>query len=328
MALGKVCEPFVAQRPIWVMARGVLEHLGHAERIDALCARTAQVQYPRAVVFSAGVALMGQGVLGVHPSVPAAYQAQADQLGVSDQAIFDTLHHVAGGVSAERGRDAARQAAPVIGALHAERPPRVPGDRTKMLDGHHLAASEQRVAERRRTWAAPLPGQILVGLEPQPMLAPEVVVCEDGHAQERSLLGQVLPLVSPDDLWMAERHFGTIDFLWGMAARGGSFVLRQHGQLQGTLVGSRTYQGAVDTGKVYEQRIDLGNAPGDTMPRRRLTVAWHEPTRDGAAAIHLLRNVPRRHASAQTLAASYRQRWTLETMWQAWTETWTCEVHA
>src|SRR6516162_1721520 len=179
--------------------------LCNAERIDALFARTAKVQYTRAVLFSSVVDLMGQVVLGIQPSVHAAYQAQADQLGVSDQAIYDKLNHVELGVSAELVRDAARQAAPVIGELHAELPPLVPGYRTKMLDGNHLAASEHRLAELRRTWAAPLPGQILVVLEQQPMLATEVVLCEDGHAQERSLLGQVLPLVTQDDLWMADR---------------------------------------------------------------------------------------------------------------------------
>jgi len=183
---------------------------------------------------------MGQVVLGVQPSVHAAYQAQADQLGVSDQAIYDTLNHVELGVSAELVRDAARHATPVIGELRAELPPLVPGYRTKILDGNHLAAREHRLEELRRTWAAPLPGQILVVLAQQPMLATEVVLCEDGHAQERSLLGQVLPLVAQDALWRADRNFCTGDFLWGIAARGGSFVMRQHGQLQGPLVGSRT----------------------------------------------------------------------------------------
>jgi hypothetical protein len=46
------------------------------------------VQYTRAVLFSSVVDLMGQVVLGIQPSVHAAYQAQADQLGVSDQAIY------------------------------------------------------------------------------------------------------------------------------------------------------------------------------------------------------------------------------------------------
>jgi hypothetical protein len=44
MALGTEFEPFVEQRPICGMARGVLEHLFNAERIDALFARPAKVQ--------------------------------------------------------------------------------------------------------------------------------------------------------------------------------------------------------------------------------------------------------------------------------------------
>jgi hypothetical protein len=86
ISLGKVFEPFIEQRPICVMARGVLEHLFHADKMDAVCVRTAAVQYTREVLFSSGVALLGQVVLGVQPSVPAASQAPAARLGVSDQA--------------------------------------------------------------------------------------------------------------------------------------------------------------------------------------------------------------------------------------------------
>src|SRR5436309_5920764 len=145
ISLGKVFEPFIEQRPICVMARGVLEHLFNADKIDALFARTAEVQYTRALLFSSVVDLMGQVVLGVQPSVHAAYQAQAAQLGISDQAIYDKLRQVELRVSAELVRDAARQAAPVIGALQAELPPLVPGYLAKMLDGNHLVASALRL---------------------------------------------------------------------------------------------------------------------------------------------------------------------------------------
>jgi hypothetical protein len=327
ISLGKVFEPFVAQRPICVMARGVLENLFNAERIDALFARTAEVQYTREWLFSSVVDLMGQVVLGVQPSVHAAYQAQAAQLGISDQAIYDQLRQVELCVAAELGRDAARQAAPVIGALQAELPPLVPGYRAKILDGNHLAASEHRLEALRHTWAAPLPGQILVVLDQQRRLASEVVLCEDGHAQERSLLGQVLPLVAPDDLWIADRNLCTVDLLFGIAARGGCFVIRQHGQLKGTVIGARQLKGAIDTGKVYEQKIGLVNAQGATLTLRRLTVALPEPTRDGDTAIHVLSNVPRQTASAQKLAESYGKRWTIATMLQELTETLTCEVN-
>src|SRR2546428_5518225 len=112
-------------------------------------------------------------------------------------------------------------------------------------NGNHTAASDNRLEALRHTWAAPLPGQILVVLDQQRMLAHEVVLCEDGHAQERSLLGQVLPYVEPNDLWIADRNFCTVHFLSGIAARGGGFVVRQHGQLQGILVGARKYKGTI-----------------------------------------------------------------------------------
>jgi len=89
------------------MARGVLENLFNAEKIDALFARTAEVQYTRELLFSSVVDLMGQVVLGVQPSVHAAYQAQAAQLGISDQAIYDKWRQVELRVSAELVRDAA-----------------------------------------------------------------------------------------------------------------------------------------------------------------------------------------------------------------------------
>ena len=44
ISLGQVFEPFVTQRPLWVMARGVLENLCNAARIEALFARTAEEQ--------------------------------------------------------------------------------------------------------------------------------------------------------------------------------------------------------------------------------------------------------------------------------------------
>lgn len=119
----KVFSPFIEERPICVMARGVLESLLNADRLNELFERCAKVQYTRDLLFSSVVDLMGQVVLGVQPSVHAAYQAQAEKIGVSDQAVYDKLNHVEPGVSAELVRDSARQAAPVIRALRATLPP-------------------------------------------------------------------------------------------------------------------------------------------------------------------------------------------------------------
>ena len=77
LTLAKVFQPFIKERPICVMARGVLENLLNPKRIDELFDRTARSQYTRDLLFSSVVDLMGQVVLGVQPSIHAAYQAQA-----------------------------------------------------------------------------------------------------------------------------------------------------------------------------------------------------------------------------------------------------------
>ena len=327
LTFGKVFKPFIEERPICVMARGVLENLLNPERINGLFERTAEVQYTRDLLFSSVVDLMGQVVLGVQPSVHAAYQAQAEEIGVSDQAVYDKLNHVELAVSAELVRDSARQVAAVIGALHATLPPWLEGYRVKVLDGNHLSATEHRIRELRTTWAAPLPGRILVVLRPELMLAEDVFPCEDGHASERSLLNKVLPTVGPSDLWIADRNFCTIDFMTGIVARGGSFIIRQHGALKGELVGNRQSKGKAKTGAVYEQGLRITTCEGETLTLRRITVKLTKATRNGDREVHILTDLPASKASAQKVAELYAKRWTIETMFQELTETLRCEVN-
>src|SRR5438105_15764061 len=119
MLLSSVFEPFVQQRPIGVMARAVLERLLDPHQIDALFAATAQRQYTQELLFSSLVELMSQVVLGIHPSVHAAYQALAERLPVGDQAIYDKLQHVELAVSQALVQQAARRIAPVLHRLEA-----------------------------------------------------------------------------------------------------------------------------------------------------------------------------------------------------------------
>ena len=52
------------------------------------------------------------------------------------------------------------------------------------------------------------------------MLMTDVVLRENGHAQERSLLAQVLQDVREDQLWIEDRNFCTLGLMCGMARRG------------------------------------------------------------------------------------------------------------
>lgn len=162
-----------------------------------------------------------------------------------------------------------------------------------------------------------MPGHALVVLDPRLMLATDVILCEDGHAQERSLLDQVLPMVASRDLWIADRNFCTTDFLFGIARRGGSFLIRQHAStLHWEFVGKRRARGRIETGEVFEQTIRATDGAGEILILRRITVVLDVPTRDGDSELHLLTDVPRKVADARVIADLYRRRWTIETAFQ------------
>ena len=155
--------------------------------------------------------------------------------------MYDKLDGTETAVSAALVHAVADRLTPVIDAMNGGRQEWLPGYRVRILDGNHLPrlrAPDQGVADDA---AARLPGHSLVVLDPRLMLATDVILCEDGHAQERSLLGQVLEIVQPKGtFWVADRNFCTTDFLFGIAARGGFFAIRQYAStLHWTFVGKR-----------------------------------------------------------------------------------------
>jgi hypothetical protein len=160
------------------------------------------------------------------------------------------------------------------------------------------------------------------------MLAIDVVLCEDGHAQERSRLDQVLQTVAKKDLWIADRNFCTTDFLFGIAHRGGSFLIRQHAStLCYTLVGKRKARGRIETGAVFEQKLRATNEAGEILFLRRVSVVLDQPTRDGDREIHLLTNLSAKKAHAEVIADLYRRRWTIETAFQELEATLNSEIN-
>ncbi|WP_197485022.1 hypothetical protein [Phormidesmis priestleyi] len=105
------------------------------------------------------------------------------------------------------------------------------GYQVQILDGNALAATEHRLEVLRSVAAAPLPGKSLVVFDPALRLAVNLFPCEDGHAQERRLFGQVLDSVKPGQLWIADRNMCTREFLCGIAQRQSAFVIRDHQNL-------------------------------------------------------------------------------------------------
>jgi IS4 transposase len=316
MIMQEMVERFEKQAPMCVMLRAMLENVFAEQRLNVLFESAAQLQQNKTLLFSTVADMMGLVALKIHPTVHAAYQAKKKELAVTAKAVYDKLQRMEPGVSRSVVRETGAHIRQIIDKTQGAWSPLLPGYHVKILDGNHLRRTQRRLQELSALNAAPLPGHCLVVLDPQRKLVIDVFPCEDGHAQERSLLPAVLETVRPRDLWIADRNFCTGGFLAGIAARGGYIVIREHGSsLRYELLGRRKKVGVTDTGVVYEQSMQcfVDGGPGPVL--RRITVGLFEPTRDGDQEIHLLTNLPKR-VSALTVADLYRDRWTIETAFQ------------
>jgi len=144
----------------------------------------------------------------------------------------------------------------------------------------------------------------------------DVFPCEDGHAQERCLLKEVLATV-------ARRMPG-----WGTAicARlslpaasraGGRYLLSANTKIiPGSLGKRKNAFGACDTGTVYEQRIVVWTSPEKEYPFRRIRIKLKKETRDGEKEIAIITNASPRLANGQKIADLYHGRWKIETAFQ------------
>jgi hypothetical protein len=186
----------------------------------------------------------------------------------------------------------------------------------KIIDGNCLEASERRLQALHEVQAGPLPGKSWVVYEPMHGLVRDVFRCADGHAQERSLFGEVLHTVRAADLWIADRNCCTREFLCAADQRGAGCIIRQHEGLPLEMLNAWRSVGRIETGHVAEQRVQVWDAQGGVHLLRRIQVKLDQTTRDGDRMLYILTNMPLRKASAKRIARFYRKRWTLETAFQ------------
>ena len=325
MAGHEMIELFAKKSPVCVMVRATLENVLADERLNEIFEQTAQRQYCRELTFASCAQLMSLVVARIRPSVNAAYDA-AEDITVSVTSVYNKLQGIEPTVSERMVRDTARDMAAVIDELDAPVEGPLPGWDVRILDGNHLAGTDHRIAELRRLGAAALPGQTIPILDPQRKLIEDVIACEDGHANERALIPQVLKRVQPGQCWIGDRAYSTMDMFFTTAERRAKFIIRQHSGLKGELRGRRKKVGRMETGVVYEQALRITHGDGRTMDVRRITVKLDRKTKKGEEEIHLLTNLPAR-VSALKIADAYRQRWRIETAFAEVTTTLRCELN-
>ncbi len=325
MWLSPIFERFVEKSPVTIMVRGMMEVVLAPEKLDELFEQTAQTGYTRELLFSTLVSMMSLVVCSVRQSIGAVYKAMSEEIGVSKTAVYDKLNRLEPNVSKALVKSTALDLATIIHQLGGEGPELLPGYRVKILDGNGLGATEHRLEVLRNTRSGPLPGKSLVVLDPVLGLAIDIFPCEDGHAQERSLLPSVLETVEPGDLWIGDRNFCTTDFMFGIENKQAAFIIRQHQNLPWQETSSLVESGRTEGGVVFEQ-TGVVNYEGSSLCCRRVVLKLDQPTRDGETEIALLTNLPSTDAPSILVAQLYRSRWRVETLFQVATVTFHCEI--
>ena len=305
-------DAFTKGSPASVMARGTVERFLNPEFLDKGFQADAAGQDTREVFFFTLVHLTANVVIGSRKSVRASFAATPEQMGEWLVAVYQELEKKDPATSAALVRYASAEAASTIRVFHGEPQPLLEGHHVKVLDGSYLASCQRRIKGLK---AGPLPGQSLVVLDPALRLPLDVFPCEDGPEQERALLPDVLAIVKAKDVWIADRNFCTRDFLVGIAARQGFFIIRQHRDLPTRDVTELEPAGEGPAGKFFEQQVAVLQEDGEEKVLRRVLVKVDTQTRDADDHIAILTNLSP-EVDAPRIGSLYSDRWTIETVFQ------------
>ena len=326
MSMEALLQRFITVRPLAVLALGVMDWV-LSEKLDDVFEQHRSRQYEREITFAHLARTIADVVLGLAPSPYQAYLKHRQDLQASSTAFYGKLKRVEPQVSEALVHHVYHKARGLQQALGLDGAEPLEGYHCRILDGNHLQKTEHRINELRPLASAPLPGTVVATLEFKSQLLDRAYLLEDAHAQESSVLERVLADLAAKDLLVADRHFCIVEFLRNIEARRAAFVIRQHGRLQGELVGQRGKPRRTAAGWVYEQELTIGRTKDDPgLTVRRITVELDEPTRDGETTIHVLSNVPRSAATARQLAEVYRERWAIEKAFYVLTTALTSEV--
>ena len=320
--MDEILQRFTEKSPIAVLVHATLVRAIGDSTLDELFERHADTQYTRELTFSTLARLMTQVVFRTYPSVHAAYK-KSDDIPVSITSIYNKLNGLETNVSQAVVAETAASLEEILSALPGgpagDEP--VQGLRLRTLDGNCLAGTDRRLACLRGSGAAALPGKSLAVRDGRTGLISEIIPCEDAYVCERALYPLVLPLVRPDELWVADRNFCTADYMHGIEGRGACFVVRHHAGTKLQPLEPESRRRSHGGGIISEQRVRAG-----AVECRCIIIRLKQPLRDGTTELRLLTNLPKSRVSARRVSEIYRGRWKIETAFFELTTSLECEI--
>lgn len=319
-------QRFATARPVATASQMIARRLLASESVDQLFRDQAEKQYQQLLLFSSLSNLMMGVTLGEHNSVNAGYKKMAAQLGVSITAIYNKLQRIEPQTSRAFVKYAYEATVSVLREIGGVQRNFLSGYAMRIVDGNQLAASEHRIKETRSLRAAPLPGKSLVVFDPRYDCVCDYFPIEDGYAQERSILDDVLDSIEKKQLWVADSSFCTLKFMYRIHDADSCFVIRHHGSLVGKIKGKLKRQGKSATAEIFENELELPTFEGKVITIRRIVCKLFEPTQKGKTEVVLLSNVPRNEADAIELSHFYLDRWKVEILFNHITLNLNCEI--
>lgn len=311
-----IFNKFSDKAPISIIFRATLERTINPDFINNLYDRVSQKQYTRKLIFSTIFELMNVVVCNIKPSINAAYKENKDNINSSLTAVYDKINGVEIETSQALVRETSIKMAEVVRSVNGKCKPWISGYRIKVMDGNCIEATEHRIDDLRNTKSGALPGKSLVIYEPELEMATDVFPVEDGHAQERSLLGEVLSTIRKNDVLVMDRNFAVRSFLAGISERQAYYIVRKHKGLAYTVSEKEKYAGKDKGNKIYEQLCTIKNDDGALVKVRRIRIELKESIRNGEKELVVFTNLSRSAAPAKLIAEIYRRRWSIETAFQ------------
>ena len=191
MVLPPSLDPFAEGAAPAVMTRLALDWMIQDTSIDPILEQFTDRQYNREFLLSHFVQVMVDVACGFRRSLRAAFLKRKLDLIASVSAFYRKLGRLELAVSAAIVRETAGRARQLIAASEGLLPEPIAGYKARVLDGNVLTGTDHRINELRSTLSAALPGKSLAIYEPASGLVRDVVLEENAHAQERSLLDQI-----------------------------------------------------------------------------------------------------------------------------------------
>jgi hypothetical protein len=326
VVLPAILDPFARGAAPAVMTRIALDWILDEPGLNRLFDETAEGGYTREWLLEHFVQVLVDVACGFRKSPRAAFRHRQLELIASLSSFYGKLRRMELAVPAAVVARTARRARELIVAAGALSPEPIDGYACRILDGNALSGTEHRLVPLRDLGAAGLPGKSLALYEPASGLILAVVLEEDGHAQERSLLDP-LP-IEPGHLYIADRNFCLRTFLFRIQRAGAFFLVRRHAQnLPYQELTPLRPEGRCATGMAFEQAIAVEDpeSPGVSHRLRRIVLELDRPTREGDTQIVLVTNLPD-EVPAIACCDAYGGRWRIENHFQTLTDLLHCEV--